>query len=196
MLELPHISNFDDFDPLAREPGVALRYVTSSHELGSPDVIVIPGTKTTVANLRWLRARGLADAIQQRVRRGAALIGICGGYQMLGQAIEDPRGIESAPGDLVQGLGLLPVRTIFEPAKQTHQVRATVLRGSGLLAGCGGYEVTGYEIHMGRTAVLGTGVRLGTAGPAFAVLSCSGAAPAGPPDASTQGPPAAPQTDG
>ena len=173
VVHLPHVANFDDFDPLAGEPGVAVRYVRAPEEVGEPDLIVVPGTKSTVADLRWLRERGLAEAIVARVRRGTPAIGICGGYQMLGHAIEDPLGVESAPGDCVDGLGLLPVRTVFAPEKATHQVRARVLEARGLLTGCAGHAIRGYEIHMGRTAALDNPG--GTLGPAFALESPAGA---------------------
>jgi adenosylcobyric acid synthase len=171
VIGLPHIANFDDFDPLAREPGVAVRYVRRPGDLGLPDLIVLPGTKTTVADLGWLRERGLADAIVARVRRGTLAAGICGGYQMLGHTIEDPHGVESAPGTVVEGLGVLPVRTVFELEKATHQVQARVLRATGLLAGCAGYTLTGYEIHMGQTIALG-GAAAAVA-PAFALQRLS-----------------------
>lgn len=190
VVALPHISNFDDFDPLAREPGVLVRYVASPAELGRPDMVILPGTKTTIADLGWLRERGLVSAIQAFVRDGGAAIGICGGYQMLGHTVEDAQGIESAPGATVQGLHLLPLRTTFEPVKQTHQVCAVVLGDRGLLSGCAGQYISGYEIHMGRTTVSdgrsADGATDDTAGPAFSVTSRSGLPPV----------PGAPESDG
>jgi adenosylcobyric acid synthase len=137
---------------------VSLRYVGEPDEFGTPDLVVIPGTKTTIADLRWLRARGLAARIEAHTASGAPVIGICGGYQMLGATIEDPGGVESPGGEIVAGLGLLPVRTIFAPEKATHRVHARVLRAHGLLAGCGAHALSGYEIHMGRTTVVDTPV--------------------------------------
>ena len=148
VIRLPRIANFDDFDPLANEPGVALRYVSAVRELGAPDAIILPGTKSTIADLQWLRETGLAEAILRCHRAGAQIIGICGGYQMLGRRIVDAAGVESVECD-VCGLGLLPVETGFEPEKATHQVRADV-RDDRICPGFRG-TVTGYEIHMGRT---------------------------------------------
>jgi len=150
VIHLPHISNFDDFDPLAAEPGVRLRYVSSPDELGRPDAIILPGTKSTMADLQWLRRLGLAEAIQKRAARGTAVVGICGGYQMLGQTIRDPHHVES-PLDMMRGLGLLTVETVFAGEKATHRARGQIVAGPGWLAGCAGQAVEGYEIHMGRT---------------------------------------------
>jgi len=149
-VRLPRIANFDDLDPLRREPGVGLRFVTGSDELGQPDLIVIPGTKTTAADLEHLRATGLAQAIVRAARDGAAVVGICGGFQMLGRAVLDPDAVES-DRPRAAGLGLLPVVTVFRPAKTTHQVEARVVADRGLLAGCRGLQVRGYEIHMGES---------------------------------------------
>lgn len=151
VVRLPRIANFDDFDPLAQEEGVGVRFVNGAQELGRPDLAILPGTKSTVADLLHLRQVGLAEALAERAREGMPIMGICGGYQMLGQEIADPQGVETAPGKAA-GLGLLPVRTVFGPEKATHQVRAVVLAQDGLLRGARGQEVMGYEIHMGLTA--------------------------------------------
>jgi adenosylcobyric acid synthase len=148
VVHLGRISNFDELQPLAGEPAVRLRLVRSPQELGRPDLVVLPGTKTTVADLGWLRESGLAGAILAARGNGAAVLGICGGYQMLGVEIRDPEGVESS--DDATGLGLLPVRTIFGPAKVTSQRQATVIPRAGLLGRCAGLRVPGYEIHMGR----------------------------------------------
>ncbi|GBD13361.1 Cobyric acid synthase [bacterium HR24] len=150
VVRLPRIANFDDVDPLRREPGVALRFVSRRGELGQPDLIVLPGSKTTVADLEHLRATGLAEAIVRAARDGAAVVGICGGFQMLGRAVLDPDGIES-DRPRADGLGLLPVVTVFRPSKTTHRVEARVVADRGLLAGCRGLQVRGYEIHMGES---------------------------------------------
>ena len=99
VVHLPRIANFDDFDPLAAEPGVRVRYVSSPRELGRPQAIIVPGTKSTIADLGWLHERGLANAIIERAREGAAVVGICGGYQMLGRVIRDPQRVESDAGE-------------------------------------------------------------------------------------------------
>ncbi|HXG42193.1 MAG TPA: cobyric acid synthase [Dehalococcoidia bacterium] len=166
-VRLPRIANFDDLDPLRREPGVGLRFVNEGQELGRPDLVVIPGTKTTVADLEHLRATGLAEAIVRAASTGTAVVGICGGFQMLGQAVLDPQGVES-PLPRAKGLGLLPVTTVFRSAKTTHQVEARVEAGRGLLEGCRGMLLRGYEIHMGESR--------GGADAPFVVLSRSGEA--------------------
>ncbi len=150
VLRFPRIANFDDFDPFVGESRVRLRFVTNLNDLGAPDLIVLPGSKTTVADLEWMRESGIADAVIAQRRKGTPVIGICGGYQMLGERILDPEGVESAVPES-QGLGLLPLATTFAATKTTHQVRGRVAVASGLLSGCDGGVITGYEIHMGRT---------------------------------------------
>jgi adenosylcobyric acid synthase len=147
VIRLPHIANFDDFDPLSAERDVAVRYVQSPRELGTPHAIVLPGTKSTVADLAWLRATGLAEAV--RAAR-CAVVGICGGYQMLGRFVRDPDRVESAVAE-TEGLGLLPVATTFAAEKATYRAKARVRGGPGWLSGAAGLDVDGYEIHMGRT---------------------------------------------
>jgi adenosylcobyric acid synthase len=150
VVQLPHISNFDDFDPLAREPGVSLRYVDSAAALGRPDLLILPGSKTTMPDLAWLESRGLAQAVKQLYRDGGAVVGICGGYQMLGAKLRDPGGVESSR-EVMDGLSLLPMTTVFAGTKETHRVKGRVVANTGLLAGAQGAAVQGYEIHMGRT---------------------------------------------
>ncbi len=152
VIRLPRIANFDDFDPLRREPSVWLRYVATGDSLAAPDLIVIPGSKTTAADLEWMRATGISNAIVKRRQAGTPVIGICGGYQMLGERILDPHGVESQQPD-TPGMGLLPMTTVFAPEKSTHQVRGSVSNAAarGLLTSSGGADIVGYEIHMGRT---------------------------------------------
>jgi adenosylcobyric acid synthase len=150
VIQLPRIANFDDFDPLAAEPGVTVRYVRSVHELGSPHAVVLPGTKSTIADLAWLRDAGLADAVCDLGRRGVAIVGICGGYQMLGRVIRDPDGVES-PAREAAGLGLLPIETAFAGEKATFQIKAHLRSGPGWLNELAPGDLTGYEIHMGRS---------------------------------------------
>jgi adenosylcobyric acid synthase len=152
VIRLPRIANFDDFEPLAREPGVRVRFVRGVGDLGAPDLIVLPGSKSTVADLDWLGARGLADAIGRAAGEGRPVLGVCGGFQMLGISIHDPHGVESRV-PTTAGLGLLPANTTFAERKRTVRVRARVLAGAGPFADAGGTEVTAYEIHAGVTEV-------------------------------------------
>jgi adenosylcobyric acid synthase len=142
VIRLPHVSNFTDIDALALEPGVTVRFTASPAELASTDLVVVPGTKATVSDLGWLRARGLGAALAARAAAGRPILAICGGYQMLGTVIHD--GVESQ-ADVVPGLGLLPVVTRFAAAK-------TLARPAGY---AGEYRVTGYEIHHGLVDVRG-----------------------------------------
>ena len=157
VLRLPRVANLDEFQPLAAEPGVRVRFVASPHDLGSPDLIIIPGTKSTLADLAWLRERKLAHAIIEHRNNGTPILGICGGFQMLGAEIVDAVGAEQQ-GEAA-GLGLLPVRTEFEREKITRRVvaRATgthALWGDDDIALIASPQLIGYEIHMGRTEVL------------------------------------------
>jgi adenosylcobyric acid synthase len=151
VIRLPRISNFDDFDPLAAEPGVSLRFVERLAELGQPAAIILPGSKMTAADLAWLRQSGLADQLVGLARAGVPLVGICGGYQMLGQTLSDPDGVEAEAGACFPGLGLLPVQTTFAGDKRTRQVQAVLQADRGPFAGLGQTPLQGYEIHMGRS---------------------------------------------
>lgn len=155
VMRLPHIANFDDFDPLRHEPGVRVRFVGSVEAFGSPDLVVIPGSKTTVDDLNWLRTRGLADRIVAARGEETPVIGICAGYQMLGRELHDPEGVE-ARRPVTEGLGLLPTSTTFLKEKVTHQVKGRVVEARGLLTGCQGVDLTAYEIHMGVSLPGGT----------------------------------------
>lgn len=146
VVRVPHPSNFDDFDPLAAEPGVSVRWLAHPDEWGQPDAVILPGTKTTLADLAWLREQGLASHLEAHARAGGAVVGICGGFQMLGGRISDPHGTEAPAGSDVPALGLLPVETVFAPGKETTQTVATVLAGP-----CVGARVRGYEIHAGHS---------------------------------------------
>ncbi|WP_431027162.1 cobyric acid synthase [Lysinibacillus sp. LZ02] len=137
----PRISNFTDLDPLMDEPQVGVRFVKSVAELKNPTVIILPGTKNTVEDYEWLEKTGLAQAIQQHAQNGTYIFGICGGYQMLGETLIDEEAIE-ASGGVTQTLGLVPLETIFVAEKQTVQVSGQLSTGE---------QVTGYEIHLGRT---------------------------------------------
>lgn len=150
VLDLPHISNFTDFDALRAEPDIALRIVRKSSSLGHPNAVIIPGSKNVPGDLQFLRATGLADALLHLWAHGRTrVIGICGGFQMLGETIADPHRLESAMGGVFNGLGLLPVRTVLEREKHLSLTMATH---------CASHtEVRGYEIHHGRTTT-GRGV--------------------------------------
>jgi adenosylcobyric acid synthase len=155
VIALPHIANFDDFDPLEREPRVRLRYVEADDRLGTPDLVILPGTKSTASDLAYLKEIGLEVKISRQAAQGCPIIGICGGYQMLGISIHDPDQIESTTLR-ADGLGLLPVTTRFLPVKSTHQVKARILLGRGILAQAQDASISGYEIHMGQTTSAGT----------------------------------------
>ncbi|HBQ63931.1 MAG TPA: cobyric acid synthase CobQ [Clostridiales bacterium] len=158
VLRLPHISNFTDFNPLEALPGVQLRYITDAEELGRPDMVILPGTKNTLEDLAALRQAGFEEALKRLSDRGTLVMGICGGYQMLGMEMEDPLHVES---DLerISGLGLLPVRTVFQPQKVKLQAAGIVAESEsrGILEGLEGCRVEGYEIHMGKTQLLSGG---------------------------------------
>ncbi len=147
VLDLPHISNFTDLDPLGLEPDVGLRIVRSVAELGQPDALILPGSKNTLADLAWLQQTGLAAAILDLAQAGQCeIIGICGGFQMLGGRISDPHAIESGAGEQ-QGLGLLAISTVMAEEKTTLQTRCRHLP-----SGC---MLSGYEIHHGITTAEG-----------------------------------------
>jgi len=162
VIRLPHIANFDDFEPLADEPGVRVRFVRGAGELGRADLVIVPGTKTTVADLRWLHERGLGAAIRAAASAGRPVLGICGGFQMLGTRVEDPEGLDGVAGSAT-GLGLLPVTTRFAGAKRTVRVRARVAAARGPFAAAAGREIGAYEIHVGGTSSAGD--------PAFTVVA-------------------------
>lgn len=151
VIRLPRISNFTDLGPFERYENVSVRYVTSVRELGAPDCIVLPGTKSTIGDLLWLRQSGLEAAVKQAASRGTLLVGICGGYQMLGREIADPKGAEAAPGTRVAGMGLLEMDTVFQEEKVQTQTRGVFNPVEGLLAPLSGMAYEGYEIHMGRS---------------------------------------------
>ncbi len=149
VIRLPRLSNFTDFNPLERMEEVSLRYVGSVGELGHPDLIILPGTKNTMDDLRWLRQSGLESAILKHAAKGGAVIGICGGYQMLGSTVSDPDGVEG--GGALAGLGLLPAETVFQGEKTRTQVAGAFVRAEGIFAPMAGTAFEGYEIHMGKT---------------------------------------------
>ncbi|NLI12678.1 cobyric acid synthase [Pelotomaculum propionicicum] len=167
VVHLPHISNFTDFDPLEDEPDVRLNYIGRGNRLGKPDLVIIPGSKNTIEDLYFLKRSGLADGILRLKREGTPVIGICGGFQMLGRELNDPDHTESEI-PRIEGLGLLDISTTFYSEKITSQVEAEVVGEGHLLNGARGCRITGYEIHMGRTE-LAAGTN-----PAFRVNKSSG----------------------
>ena len=150
VIRLPHISNFTDFIPLEQHELLGVRYVQRARELGAPDLVILPGTKNTMEDLLWLRQSGLEAAVRKLAQAQTPVLGVCGGYQMLGQTLDDPAGTESGKPLSLAGLGLLPTRTTFDAQKRRTQVRAVAL--GALFAGA---RMTGYEIHNGRTTVNG-----------------------------------------
>ena len=150
VIRLPRISNFTDFAPLEQHPLVGVRYVTGAQALGTPDAVILPGTKSTLSDLLWLRQSGLEAALLKLAAAGTPVLGICGGFQMLGRTVSDPENTEG--GGTLRGLSLLPVDTVFHPRKTTTQARGVVGSLSGALKGLSGAAVEGYEIHMGETA--------------------------------------------
>jgi len=158
VVRLPRISNFTDFNALSRVPGVSVRYIGTVHDFGDPDLIILPGTKNTMGDLRWLRENGLEALIKRTAAAGKQVIGICGGYQMLGETLNDPYGVDSGTDGkeripFMRGLGLLPVDTVFTEKK-------TRTSGTGILANPAegfeslkGHKIEGYEIHMGKSTV-------------------------------------------
>ena len=151
IVRLPHISNFTDFMPLEQHPLLGVRYVQTTRELGAPDCVILPGTKKTVDDLLWLRQCGLEAAISKLAQRGTPVLGVCGGYQMLGQTLADPEGAESSRPQTLRGLGLLPTTTVFGTEKHLTQTAACVTTEP-----FAGAKLTGYEIHAGRTEVRGS----------------------------------------
>lgn len=148
VIKYPRISNFTDFDVFEQMEEVSVRYVDNVRELHHPDMIILPGSKNTMADLRWMRENGL-EAMVKKKAEDIPVIGICGGYQMLGEAICDPDEVEE--GGQMQGMGLLPVSTSLQPEKTRTQVEGNFLPLQGILQPLSGNSFSGYEIHMGKT---------------------------------------------
>lgn len=149
VIRTPRISNFTDFNALEYIDGVSLRYVGSVKELKDPDLIILPGTKNTMGDLAWLRESGLEASILKHASKDKPVIGICGGYQMLGTVLKDPLGVEH--GGVMSGLGLLDQETVFEGEKTTTRVSGKLNEVEGIFKELSGIEYEGYEIHMGKT---------------------------------------------
>lgn len=155
---LPRISNFTDLQPFELLPDVTVDYVAGPAELGQPDAIIIPGTKNTLLDLAWLRANKLGQAFRDLASSGTPIIGICGGYQILGDKISDPLGVEGEAGAEARGLGLLPVETVLTGEKTVKKVTATLIGGERVLGEAAlDAPVLAYEIHSGVTTAAGPG---------------------------------------
>lgn len=162
VVRLPKMSNFTDFDVFAQYEGVSVRYVTRYQELEAADMMILPGTKSTVADMRWLRESGMEAAIKRCSARGVPLFGICGGFQMLGESISDPLGSEC--GGSIEGMGLLKCTTVFGSDKTQTRTKGRFGNIGGAFQCLSGAEFEGYEIHMGNTESRSP-----------ALLSCGGA---------------------
>jgi len=147
VIRLPRISNFTDFDPLEAEPTVTVKYLMPNQSVGYPDAVIIPGTKTTIADLMLLQKTGMAAEIQEYAAAGGVVLGICGGFQMLGKMLADPEGVEGHEGRY-QGLDLLPIKTVITGNKIARQ-RLVSSNYPQV-----GLPVAGYEIHQGRSRLL------------------------------------------
>jgi len=171
-VRLPWLSNFTDLDVFEQFDGVSVRYVDDARDFGHPDMVVIPGSKNTIADLRWIRTSGMEERIREHQASGKPLFGICGGFQILGAAVEDPYEVEE--GGSEEGLGLLPIKTVMESEKTTRQFEGTAVDAGDFFPELSGHSIKGYEIHMGKTVPIegasenlrdftssGTGVRCG-----------------------------------
>ena len=153
VIRVPRISNFTDFNPLESIPGVSLRYVKNTAELGNPDMVILPGTKNTMEDLLWMRENGLEAQILKEAAKGKLIFGICGGYQMLGETLSDPHHVEA--GGTIKGMGLLPMDTVFAEKKTRTRVEGTFAHLEGSYHLLGDTRLEGYEIHMGETILKG-----------------------------------------
>lgn len=147
VIRLPRISNFTDFDPLEAEPTVSVKYISPKPPLGHPDAVIIPGSKTTIPDLIVLHRTGMAEEIQNYIAAGGTVLGICGGFQMLGKILADPEGIEGQEGRY-KGLGLFPIKTVIAGQRVARQRSVTSNFPQE------GLPVTGYEIHQGRSRLM------------------------------------------
>ena len=151
VIRIPKISNFTDFAAFDGYENLSVRYVDRVADLGDPDMIIIPGTKSTIADLKWLRESGMEAKILQAADHGKLIFGICGGYQMLGRSVADPEMTEAETPETIKGMGLLPIETVFVGEKRQTQTSGTLTEIPGELSGLSGLGFEGYEIHMGRS---------------------------------------------
>lgn len=160
VIRLPRISNFTDFNVFSMIEGVSLRYVSNIRDFGNPDLVIIPGTKNTIEDLNWLRQTGFEIKIKNHADGGKAVVGICGGYQMLGEKISDPYNVEG--GGEIEGLKLLKINTVFSKEKTTTQNSGVINKLSGFYEKLSEIPVEGYEIHMGQSKIIeGTPITIG-----------------------------------
>ena len=153
VIRTPHMSNFTDFDIFETQKDVNLRYVDFGESIGNPDIIIVPGTKSTIEDLRYIRESGLEEGIKECAEKGKIVLGICGGYQMLGKKIYDPDEVESELKE-IDGIGLLNTKTTFKKDKTTIQTKKNISDNiPGQLSSLSGMDVSGYEIHMGKTDI-------------------------------------------
>lgn len=153
IIRTPHMSNFTDFNIFETQEDVSIRYIDYGESLGNPDIVIIPGSKSTIDDLKYIRESGLEEQIKELHKRGKLIFGICGGYQMLGDKLKDPYHVEGEVEE-INGIGLLDNETTFEIEKTTTQVEATICDGlSGYMINLGGKKVKGYEIHMGISEI-------------------------------------------
>lgn len=185
VVRLPRISNFTDFAPLESLEEVSVRYITSPDEFGSPDVVFLPGSKNTIRDLLWMRQSGMEAKLLQFADRGGLVFGICGGYQMLGQEISDPDGTEQK--GTVAGMGLLPIRTVFQQEKRRTRVEGNFLSLEGVLQDLSGAPFTGYEIHMGKSTLTEDGTPLVSISEEFRQESVPEGTGSGHPDGACRG---------
>lgn len=158
----PRISNYTDVMPFENRKEVSLRYVRRAPDLGNPDMIILPGTKNTMGDLLWMRQNGLEGAVLKAAGKGTVIFGICGGYQMLGEALHDPLNLEA--GGSMRGMGLLAAKTVFAGQKVRTRVAGTFTKVQGVLGKLQGISFEGYEIHMGETKVSGGGLEYDSPG--------------------------------
>lgn len=152
VIQVPRMSNYTDFNVFELIEGVSVRYVKTVEELGNPDLIILPGTKNTIDDLKWMRQNGLETAVLHKADSGTVIFGICGGYQMLGRSLSDPFGYDSGhAGSMTAGMGLLDTKTEFVENKRTIQMKGRFAKVGGIFSGLSGKEFYGYEIHSGIT---------------------------------------------
>ena len=153
VIRFPKISNYTDLAPLESVEGVEVRYVSAPRDLGQPDLILLPGSKNTMGDLKWMRTSGMEASIFKCLKKDTMIFGICGGYQMMGESLADPEGTEG--GGTMRGMGLLPVETVFHKQKTRTRIQGKLEALSGMYEKLSGAAYEGYEIHMGRTMLTG-----------------------------------------